>query len=106
MIGATFHHFGVPTHEQRSGETYIEGARVYATDPNNHPYRVEFLRFEAGSAMHELVRTCPHAAFMVDDLDLALDGQNVIVPPFDATDALRVAFIADGHAVLELMQII
>ena len=104
MTEATFHHFGVPTQEQRSGETYLEGAKMHLTNPDNHPYRVEFLRFEAGSAMHELVRTCPHAAFMVDDLDLALDGQNVIVPPFDATDALRVAFITDGDAVIELMQ--
>ena len=104
MIEATFHHFGVPTHEQRSGETYIEGAKVYITDPDDHPYRVEFLRFEADSAMHERVRTCPHAAFMVEDLDRALEGRDVIVPPFDATDALRVAFITDGDAVIELMQ--
>ena len=104
MAETTFHHFGVPTQEQHSGEKYLEGAKVHLTNPDSHPYRVEFLRFEAGSAMHELVQTCPHAAFMVEDLDLALDGQNVIVPPFDASDTLRVAFITDGDAVIELMQ--
>lgn len=104
MTEATFHHFGVPTQEEHSGETYLEGAKIHLTSPDIHPYRVEFLRFEAGSAMHELVQTRPHAAFMVADLDIALDGQNVIVPPFDASDTLRVAFITDGDAVIELMQ--
>ncbi len=101
---ATFHHFGVPTQAQSDKETYIEGGKVYATSPDDHPYRAEFLRFEADSPMHELVRTRPHAAFVVDDLAAALDGQNVIVDPFDATETLRVAFIADGDAVIELME--
>jgi len=46
----------------------------------------------------------PHAAFIVPSLDAALEGQNVIVPPFDATDTLRCAFIKDGDAVIELME--
>lgn len=104
MGASTFHHFGVPTNEQHEGETYIAGAKLYLTDPEAHPYRVEFLRFEDDSPMHELVRTRPHVAFMVDDLDVALEGNNVLIPPFDATDTLRVAFITDGDAVIELVQ--
>jgi len=104
MGSITFHHFGVPTNEQHEGEMYIAGAKVYTTDPEAHPYRVEFLRFEEDSPMHELVRTRPHAGFMVDDLDVALEGNNVIIPPFDATDTMRVAFITDGDAVIELVQ--
>ena len=41
---------------------------------------------------------------MVDNLDEAIKGRNVIVAPFDATESLRVAFITDGDAVLELME--
>ena len=104
MPSSTFHHFGVPTNQTHDGETYIEGGKVYATSPEAHPYRVEFLRFDPDSPMHDAVRTCPHAAFMVDNLDAALAGQNVIVAPFDATDTLRVAFIMDGDAVIELME--
>lgn len=101
---ATFHHFGVPTQAKALKEDYIEGGKVYATSPDDHPYRVEFLRFDADSPMHELVRTRPHAAFVVDNLAAAIEGQNVIVEPFDATDTLRVAFITDGDAVIELME--
>jgi len=99
-----FHHFGVPTRTKQENETYLEGARVYITDPERHPYKVEFLRFEPDSPLPEAVRTQPHAAFVVDNLDEALKGQDVIILPFDATEALRVAFIQDGDAVIELME--
>ncbi|MCP4642544.1 MAG: hypothetical protein GY851_19020 [bacterium] len=101
---ATFHHFGVPTSAQSADEEYIEGAKVHITDAEKHPYRIEFLRFEEGSPMHpDVVNGC-HAAFMVDSLDAALEGANVIIEPFDAKPTLRVAFIKDGDAVIELMQ--
>ena len=101
---STFHHYGVPTHVKQDGETYIEGAKVFVTDAESHPYRVEFLRFEENSPMHEDIINKPHAAFMVDDLKIALEGKDVIVEPFNATESLRVAFINDNGAVIELMQ--
>ncbi|MCF7957444.1 MAG: hypothetical protein K9M57_03240 [Phycisphaerae bacterium] len=104
MAQATFHHFGVPTTITQSDEVYLEGIKVHLTDPENHPYRIEFLRFESGSPMHAAIQNNAHAAYMVEDLQAALEGKNVIVEPFDATEALRVAFITDGDAVIELMQ--
>jgi len=104
MASAEFHHFGVPTNKKYANDAYIEGAKVYVTDPARHPYRVEFLRFEAGSPMPEVVRTRPHAAFLVPNLNEALKGANVIIPPFDATAELRCAFITDGDAIIELME--
>ena len=101
---ATFHHFGVPTNATHENERYIEGGKVYITDAESHPYRVEFLRFEDDSPMPEAVKTNPHAAFMVEDLNQALAGQDILIEPFDATEELRVAFITDGDAVIELMQ--
>ena len=101
---AQFHHFGVPTTEKQPEETYLEGAKVYITDPEKHPYRVEFLRFEEGTPMPAELCNGPHAAFLVDSLDAALVGQNVLIPPFDATDELRCAFITDGPALIELME--
>ena len=99
-----FHHFGVPVNAKQENETYLEGAKVFITDPESHPYRVEFLRFEEDSPMHEDVINKPHAAFVVDDLQTAMEGKNVIIEPFDATDTLRVAFINDNGAIIELMQ--
>jgi len=99
-----FKHFGVPTKAKQPNETYLEGAKVYITDPEKHPYKIEFLRFEVGSPLPKIVQKNPHAAFMVSHLAQALEGKKVLIPPFDATPTLSVAFIQDGDAVIELMQ--
>ena len=99
-----FHHFGVPTTEVQPDETFLEGAGVYVTDPETHPYKIEFLRFAADTPMPAEVCNNAHAAYIVESLDEALKGQEVIIPPFDATDELRCAFIKDGAAIIELME--
>ena len=103
-MASQFHHFGVPTSVKSEAETFLEGAKVYITDPETHPFRVEFLRFEADSPMPEALKTTCHAAFIVSNLDEALAGKTVLIPPFDATDKLRCAFVTDGDALVELMQ--
>ena len=104
MAGAKFHHFGVPTTQQAGKEEYLEGAKVYITNADEHPFHIEFLRFDKDSPMHPDVQNTPHAGVMVDSRDEASQGRTVIVEPFDANPSLRVAFIKDGDAVLELME--
>lgn len=104
MLSAQFDHFGVPTTVKGENETYIAGAKVFITNPAAHPFRIEFLRFEEGSPMHADIQNKLHAAFLVASLDEALQGQNVIIPPFDATEELRCAFINDGGAIIEVME--
>ena len=104
MSAGQFHHFGVPVNTTQPDEIYIEGGKVHITDAETHPYRVEYLRFDADSPMHPDIQNKAHAAFMVENLDEALQGQDVITEPFDATDTLRVAFINDNGAVIELME--
>ena len=104
MLKAEFHHFGVPTSVKGENETYIEGAKVYVTDPEANPFRIEFLRFEGETPMQPEISQGAHAAFLVNSLDEAMAGRTVIVPPFDATEELRCAFIMDGDAVIEVME--
>ncbi len=99
-----FHHYGVPTTAKQPNEIHIAPAKVFITDAEKHPYRVEFLRFEPGSPLPQIVQTRPHAAFIVSSLTEALQGRTVIIQPFDATPELRCAFITDGDAVIELME--
>jgi len=101
---ATFHHYGVPTTEKHENEIYLEEAKVHLTDSAAHPYGVEFLRFDADSPLPKEIQTQTHAGFMVDSVDEAIKGQKVILEPFNATDELRVAFIMDGGALIEVME--
>jgi hypothetical protein len=100
----TFHHVGIPTAEQRPGETYLEAVRLHVTDADASPYHIEWLRFEEGSPMPRELQTKPHLAFCVDDLKSAMEGKTVLLEPFEAMPGLMVGFVLDGGAAIEFMQ--
>ncbi len=100
-----FSHIGIPTSVVREGENYLEGGKVYVTDFSTNANKIEWLRFEDGSPMPEALQTTAHVAYQVDDLDVALEGQDIIVEPFSPMDGVRVAFIMDDGAPVEFMQV-
>ena len=104
MLGK-YNHFGVPTSTKKEKETHYEEIKVYGTSPDDHPYGVEFLRFENDCPLPEEIQTMCHAAFEVEDIDEAIKGYKVIMEPFNVTDNLKCAFIMDDNALIELMQI-
>jgi hypothetical protein len=52
----------------------------------------------------EIVRTLPHIAFAVDDLDEAVKGREILIAPNESSAGVRVAFILDDGAPIELLQ--
>jgi len=100
----TFHHVGIPSGQVRPGETYLEAARLYVTDAAANPYQIEWLRFETDSPMPVELKSGPHVAFLVDNLDQAMAGKPVLVEPFVPMPGLRVGFIKDDGAIVELME--
>jgi hypothetical protein len=73
-IKASFHHMGIPTTERRPGERFSERFGMYTTDSDFRTLRIQWHRFEATSWLHPLIRTVPHVAFRVADLDGAIAG--------------------------------
>jgi hypothetical protein len=61
------------------------------------------MRFEDSSPLHPLIKSLPHVAFEVDDLDAALIGQEVISPPGSPSDGVRAAMIVVDGAPVELI---
>jgi hypothetical protein len=100
-----FDHVGVITDEQQPGERWVEATRVWVTSPRDHPYNVEFLRFEPDSPVTGPVRTQPHVAYRVPDIRKALEGHDVVLEPFDVGNGfMLVAFVNVGGALVEFMQ--
>ena len=99
-----FHHVGIITDAPQTGEIYVAQTRVHVTNPNDHPYRVEYLRFEPDSPVTGPVRDQPHIAFVVDDLASEIGSAPVLLGPFRAMEGLLVVFILQDGAVFELMQ--
>ena len=99
-----FHHIGIPTQTQQPNEIHLAPSKLFITDATKSEHRVEWLRFEPGCPMPELLKTVAHVAYTVDSLDEALAGREVIVTPFVPMEGLRVAFINDGGAPVEFLE--
>jgi len=100
-----FDHIGLITDEQKPGESWVEATRVWVTSPREHPYNVEWLRFEPDTTVTGLLRTASHVAYRVDDVHAAIAGLEVLAEPFDVGDGfLTVAFAVVDGAVVEFMQ--
>ncbi len=99
-----FHHIGLPTRDRQPDETYVEDTKVWVTDPTDHPYRVEFLRYEEDSPVTGPIRDMPHVAYRVDDITAALRGKEMLLEAFTPMPGLTVAFFEEDGAVIEYMQ--
>jgi hypothetical protein len=100
-----FDHIGLVTDEPKSGESWVEATRVWVKSPREHPYNVEWLRFEPDTPVTGPLRWQPHVAYRVDDVRAAIEGHEVLAEPFDVADGfLTVAFVIVDAAVVEFMQ--
>ncbi len=102
--GWRYHHLGVPTAVEHPGERYLERFGMYVTGFESSPYGVEWMRFEEGSPVSKLIRTVPHLAFEVNDLEVALEGKQILSPPSSPSDGVVVAMIIHKGAPIELLQ--
>ena len=100
-----YHHIGIPTDIPRENETYLEKYKMYVSGYEESPYGVEWMRFEADSPLPELVKTVPHVAFEVDDLEAAIQDKDVLIPPNSPSQGIAVAFIVDIGAPIEFIEI-
>ena len=99
-----YHHVGIPTTESRPGETYLERFKVHVTGFDTSEYGVEWMRFDPDCPLPELVRTIPHVAFRVDNLEKELAGKEVLIEPNSPSPGVVVAFIVENGAPVELLQ--
>lgn len=100
-----YHHLGIPTTEARTGERHLPELGMYVSGYEESEFGIEWMRFEPDCPLPELVRTVPHVAFRVDDLDAALEGREVIIEPTAPSEGVRVAFIVENGAPVELLEI-
>jgi hypothetical protein len=99
-----FHHVGIPTEERRPGERHIPHLGIHVSGYEESPFRVEWMRFDPDCSLPELVKTVPHVAFEVDDLEEAIEGFTVIIPPNSPSPGIRVAFIEHNGAPIEFLE--
>jgi len=103
--GWKFHHMGIPTSEKKTDEKYLPHFNFYVSGFQTSPFGAEWMRFDEDSPIHPLVKTVPHLAFEVKDLDYELANRNfnIITKPNPPSFGVRVAMIEHNGVPIELI---
>lgn len=104
MLGWRYHHVGIPCTAPHPEEKHLDHLGVHVRGFETSPFGIEWMRFEPHCCVPEVVRTVPHVAFVVDDLDEALRGRELLIEPNAPSEGVRVAFILDDGAPIELLE--
>ena len=99
-----FNHIGIPTIQRFEGEIDIPHLKMTVSDHDNNPYGIQWQRYWEGAPYPDLVKTVPHIAFVVDDIEKEIVGKKVIIEPNSPSKGLIVAFIEVNGAPVELME--
>jgi predicted ester cyclase len=100
-----YHHLGIPTTEVREGEEYLEAYGMHVSGYDRSEFGIEWMRFDADSPLPDLVKSVPHVAFRVDDLEESIAGRDVLIQPNSPSPGVRVAFIVENGAPVELLEV-
>jgi hypothetical protein len=103
-LGWRYHHVGIPHTQPRAKEHLVAHLGVHVTGFETSPYGIEWIRFEPHCDVPEIVKRVPHVAFVVDNLEEALKGMEILIAPNEPSAGVRVAFILDDGAPVELLQ--
>jgi hypothetical protein len=105
-LGWRYHHLGIPTREHRPGEMHLPHLKMHLSGFSTSPFGIEWMRFDDDCPYAEIVKTVPHVAFEVDDLDreLAECGLAVLCPPGAPSQGVRAAMVLHDGAPVELIE--
>jgi hypothetical protein len=100
-----FHHIGLRAVDPQPDENFVESTRVWVTDPNEHPNRIEWLRYEPDSYLSDEFKDSPHVAYVVDDVGPWIEGKEIAIPPFEVGDPpfATVVFVWEDGWISEYM---
>jgi hypothetical protein len=98
-----YNHVGIPTARRFDGEIDLPHLKMTVSDHQGNAFGIQWQRYWEGAPYPDLVKTMPHVAFEVDDMDAALKGHKVIVDPNSPSEGLTVAFIEVDGLPVELM---
>jgi len=99
-----YHHTGIPTRQKMPGMMHVKRLKIYCTDHESNPFGIQWMLYEEGNTLPEIVRTVAHVAFEVDNLTEAIRGKKVIIEPNSPSPGVTVAFIEEAGAPVELLE--
>ncbi|MBN2247013.1 MAG: hypothetical protein JW755_14335 [Candidatus Aminicenantes bacterium] len=102
--GWRYHHLGIPVQTPQPDEVYLKHLKIHVSGFETSPYGIEWMRFDEDCPISEIIKTVPHIAFEVDNLEAALEGKEMLSGISSPCRGVRVAMILHSGAPIELME--
>ena len=104
--GWKYHHMGIPTKQKMPDEKHIPHLKLHVSGFSSSPFGIEWMRFDDDSPYHELIKTVPHLAFEVPDLEHEIKAHDlkVITSSNYPSEGIKVAMIEHNGVPVELME--
>lgn len=104
--GWKYHHIGIPTDKVMPNERYLPHLKFYVSGFDTSPFGIEWMRFDEDCPISEIIKSVPHIAFEVEDIDNEFVRHNfeIISEPGVPSDGVRAAMILHNGAPVELIE--
>ena len=104
--GWKFHHVGIPTTKSIHNETSLPNLDIAVGGFRESPYGIEWMRFGEDCHVPELIKTVPHVAFEVDNIDdeLARHDFTILTTANSPSEGVKVVMIEHNGAPVELIE--
>ena len=104
--GWKYHHIGIPTKNKMPDEKYLPHLKFYVSGFSISPFGIEWMRFEDDCPLPDIIKTIPHIAFEVDDIEAELSKRDfaILSEPDSPSAGVRTAMIKHNGAPIELIE--
>src|SRR6056297_1776390 len=104
--GWKYHHLGIPTDMKMPNERYLPHLKFYVSGFSTSPFGIEWMRFDDDCPISDLIKSVPHIAFEVDNIDKELHEHDfeIISEPGVPSKGVRAAMIKHNGTPIELIE--
>ncbi len=104
--GWKYHHLGIPTDMKMPNERYLPHLKFHVSGFSTSPFGIEWMRFDEDCPISDLIKTVPHIAFEVDNIDKELEEHDfeILSEPGVPSQGVRAAMIKHNGAPIELIE--
>ncbi|MGQ1910868.1 hypothetical protein ACT3CE_13915 [Marinifilum sp. RC60d5] len=100
-----FSHIGIPTTEEKNWDGFYEAGKIHFTDFSKDEFGIEWVKCDADSPMPAMFQNVAHVAYLVDNIEDAIEGKEILVDTFSPGEGVRVAFIVHNGSPIEFMEL-
>ncbi|MDO5566455.1 MAG: hypothetical protein Q4G59_07340 [Planctomycetia bacterium] len=88
-----YFHLGIPTDQDMKWDTYLENLKLHIMEYENDPFGIEWMKFDEGTPMPEIIVKRPHVAFKIANFDEAVKKFKLLVPVSSPRPGMKTCFI-------------